>query len=145
MHIPDNRVLLRGLSMPHSPRWYRAQLWLLESGQGTLARVDVDPALPTGGTVAPVAYLPGFTRGLDFMGPLAFVGLSQVRGSVVFSDLPLLERCRERYCGIWVVNIETGQTVASLQFEAQVQGIFAVQILPGVRHPAVLDWAEAGY
>src|SRR5262249_38999338 len=30
--VAGNDVLLRGLSMPHSPRWYRERLWLLESG-----------------------------------------------------------------------------------------------------------------
>ncbi len=35
-----NEVLLRGLSMPHSPRWYNNQLYVLESGQGSLAVVD---------------------------------------------------------------------------------------------------------
>jgi hypothetical protein len=28
--------------MPHSPRWYQNKLWVLESGNGTLATVDVD-------------------------------------------------------------------------------------------------------
>ena len=36
--------------------------------------------------------VPGFTRGLDFCGPLAFIGLSQVRESAVFSGIPLVER-----------------------------------------------------
>ena len=42
-----------------------------------------------------VAAVPGFTRGLDFAGDLAFVGLSQVRESAVFSGLPL-QRGRHR-------------------------------------------------
>ena len=42
MDIDTNEILLEGLSMPHSPRWYREQLWLLESGEGSLARVDLE-------------------------------------------------------------------------------------------------------
>ncbi|MGH3657370.1 MAG: PASTA domain-containing protein [Micromonosporaceae bacterium] len=53
--------------------------------------------------------MPGFTRGIDFLGPLAFIGLSQVRESAVFSGIPLVQRLRERTCGVWVVNIETGE------------------------------------
>ncbi|MEQ9668963.1 DUF4915 domain-containing protein [Coleofasciculus sp. G2-EDA-02] len=45
-------------------------------------------------------------------------------------------------CGVWVVNIETGQTVAFLQFEEAVQEIFAVQVLPGIRFPEIIDWDE---
>ena len=35
-----DRVILGGLSMPHSPRWYGGKLWVLESGKGTLAVAD---------------------------------------------------------------------------------------------------------
>ena len=130
MDVTTNELLAQGLSMPHSPRWYRDRLWLLESGEGSLATVDL-----AAGRVEPVAQLPGFTRGIDFYGPLAFVGLSQVRESAVFSGIPLTERLTERICGVWAVNIENGQTVAFLKFEDAVQEIFAVQVLPGARFP----------
>jgi len=135
--VETNQVLLRGLSMPHSPRWHRGNLWLLESGEGSLAQVDLER-----GIWRAVAQLPGFTRGVDFLGPLAFIGLSQVRESAVFSGIPLVERVHERTCGVWVVNIETGQTVGFLRFEAGVQEIFAVQILRGMRFPEVLEWDD---
>ena len=87
-----------------------------------------------------VATLPGFTRGLDFAGPLAFVGLSQVRESAVFSGIPITDRpLEERSCGVWVVNIQTGQVVALVRFEDALQEIFAVQLLPGRRRPDVLQ------
>ena len=136
MDVEANQVLLRGLSMPHSPRWHREQLWLLESGEGSLARVDA-----RGGSWQTVTKLPGFTRGIDFAGQLAFIGLSQVRESAVFSGIPLVERLEKRTCGLWVVNIETGQTVAFLRFEEGVQEIFAVQILPA-RFPEMLEWGD---
>jgi uncharacterized protein (TIGR03032 family) len=132
--VASNRPVSRGLSMPHSPRWYGGHLWVLESGQGTLARVDVET-----GELSKVAELPGFTRGLDFFGPFAFIGLSQVRESATFSGIPLVERIDERICGLWVVQIETGQTVAFLRFEEAVQEIFAVQVLPGIRFPELLE------
>jgi uncharacterized protein (TIGR03032 family) len=86
--------------------------------------------------------MPGFTRGLDFVGPLAFIGLSQVRETAVFSGIPLVERLEERVCGVWVVHLETGQTVGFLRFESGVQEIFAVQVLPGVGFPEVLEWED---
>jgi uncharacterized protein (TIGR03032 family) len=102
-----------------------------------LAQFDLD-----GGTWRTVAQLPGFTRGIDFVGPLAFIGLSQVRESAVFSGIPLVSRLRNRTCGVWVVNIETGQTVGFLRFEAGVQEIFAVQILRGMKFPELLEWND---
>ena len=84
--------------------------------------------------------MPGFTRGLDFRGHLAFVGLSQVRETAVFSGIPIAERpVEERCCGVWVVDITTGATVAFVRFEDAVQEIFAVQVLPGIRHPELIN------
>lgn len=138
LDVPHNAVLLRGLCMPHSPRWYQGRLWVLESGQGRLVVVDA-----AAGTRQTVAQLPGYTRGLDFAGPLAFVGLSQVREHAVFSGIPLVERMAERACGVWVVHLETGQTVGFIRFEAGVQEIFAVQVLHGTCFPEVLEWGDA--
>jgi uncharacterized protein (TIGR03032 family) len=92
--VASGAVLLRGLSMPHSPRWHDGKLWLLESGTGRLGYVD-----PQSGRYQRVAELPGFTSGLDFAGDLAFVGLSQVRESAVFSGIPIAERPPEERCG----------------------------------------------
>lgn len=124
MDITDNRMIATGLSMPHSPRWYRNQLWVLESGRGGLTKVDI-----TTGELTTIATLPGFTRGLAFYGPLAFIGLSQVRETATFGSIPITEQLTERICGVWVVNIETGETVAFLKFEDAVQEIFAVELL----------------
>ncbi|HVT36545.1 MAG TPA: TIGR03032 family protein [Nevskiaceae bacterium] len=132
--IKSGKLLCDDLSMPHSPRWYADQLWLLESGKGTLSRVD-----PKTGRREVVVTLPGFTRGLDFFGPLAFVGLSQVRETAVFSGIPITEKAGERICGVWVVNILTGQIVGFLRFKSGVQEIFAVSVLPGIRFPEILE------
>jgi uncharacterized protein (TIGR03032 family) len=131
--VPSNEILVRGLSMPHSPRWYDGRLWLLQSGAGSIGTVDL-----ASGRYQPIAELPGYTRGLSFHGPLAFVGLSQVRESAIFSGIPLVERLQERTCGVWVVNIHTGETVAFVKFEDAVQEIFAVEVLPGVQYPDVI-------
>ena len=124
MDVTQNKILFEGLSMPHSPRWYRNTLWMLESGRGSLVRFD--------GTItkkSEVARMPGFTRGMDFAGPLAFIGLSKVRETATFSDFPLLEDLEERICGVYVVNIETGNIIGFIRFEGDVEEIFAVQVL----------------
>ncbi len=136
MDVDSNEILLRGLSMPHSPRVYNDRLWLLESGEGSLALADLQEQ-----TWHTIIKLPGFTRGIDFIDPLAFIGLSQVRESAVFSGIPLVERLEERTCGIWAINIQTGETVAFLRFEEGVQEIFAVKILPA-RYPEMMEWGD---
>lgn len=134
MDVPSSEPVVSGLSMPHSPRWYRDRLWVLESGEGSIGVCDLDT-----GEVETVARLPGFTRGLSFLGPLAFIGLSEVRESATFGGLPLTGRLEERQCGVWVVNIETGQTIAFLRFEDLVEEIFAVLALPGRRFPEIAE------
>lgn len=136
--VPNNEILLRGLAMPHSPHWHNGRLWLLEGGEGSLAWVNL--ATRTWHTVT---HLPGFTRGIDFYGPLAFIGLSQVRETATFSGLPLIERLGDaRTCGIWVVNLQNGQTVGFLRFESGVQEIFSVKVLPNTRYPEILEWDD---
>lgn len=132
--VSTGQILASGLSMPHSPRWHDGKLWVCESGTGTLGIVD-----PNSGRYEPVAELPGFTRGLDFVGDLAFVGLSQVRETAVFSGIPITDRLTERNCGVWVVDTTSGQPVAFLKFEDALQEVFAVQAVPGRRFPDLIN------
>jgi uncharacterized protein (TIGR03032 family) len=133
LEVPSGEIIARGLSMPHSPRWHGGKLWLLESGTGTIGFVD-----EATGRYEAVAGLPGFTRGLSFCGRFAFVGLSQVRETAVFSGIPIVER-QERCCGVWVVDVVTGNIAAYLKFEDAVQEVFAVHALPGRRFPEVIN------
>jgi uncharacterized protein (TIGR03032 family) len=132
--VRTGTVLVAGLSMPHSPRWHDGKVWLLESGTGSIGVVD-----PAAGRYQPLAHLPGFTRGLDFCGNLAFVGLSQVRESAVFSGIPIAERSlTERASGVWVLDVLSGRTIAFLRFQDAVQEVFAVQVLPRFRFPELI-------
>jgi uncharacterized protein (TIGR03032 family) len=134
--IDSNEIVARDLSMPHSPRWHAGRLWLLESGTGSLGVVDLNT-----GKYEPVVHLDGFTRGLQMVGNLAFIGLSQVRETAIFSGIQITERLpeTERTCGVWVVDIQRGQVVAFLKFEEAVQEIFAIVLLPGVRFPDLIN------
>ncbi len=142
--VVSNEIISRNLSMPHSPRWYGDRLWVLESGQGSLSICDCEASSGdrATGKLQTITTLPGFTRGIDFYGSLAFIGLSQVRETAVFSGIPLTEKLNERICGVWVVNIHTAQTIAFLKFEDAVQEIFAVKVLPNMRFPEIIDWDE---
>ncbi len=137
MDVETKETISTGLSMPHSPRWHDNRLLVLESGNGSLGMIDL-----ASGKLETITTLPGFTRGIDFCGSLAFIGLSQVRETAVFSGIPLTERLEARICGIWVVNIMTGETIAFLRFEDAVQEIFAVQVLLNISFPEIIDWDE---
>jgi uncharacterized protein (TIGR03032 family) len=129
--VTNDEVVSDGMAMPHSPRWHDGQLWVLESGRGALMRVDVSTGQRT-----EVARVPGFARGLAFIGRYALIGLSQVRESV-FAGLPVTESASERNCGAWIVDIETGHIVGQLKFDGVVQEIFDVKVLHGFTDPIV--------
>ncbi len=132
--VASSSVAIGGLSMPHSPRWYEGRLWLLESGTGALCVADLQT-----GTVEVVAKLPGFTRGLVLVDGVAFVGLSQVRESATFGDLPLTRSLPERQCGVWMVDLRSGSVSGYLRFDDLVQEIFDVALLSGVRFPEIAE------
>jgi uncharacterized protein (TIGR03032 family) len=134
LDVESGDIVTSGLSMPHSPRWYRDRLWVLESGRGMLRTVDVGT-----GAAADVAAVPGFARGLTFVGDYAIIGLSQVREHA-FDGLPLTrDGGHDLRCGVWVVDTTTGETVALLSFEGLVQEIFEVALLPGLRFPELVE------
>jgi uncharacterized protein (TIGR03032 family) len=132
--VESGETAARGLSMPHSPRWHAGRLWVLESGKGEVGYID-----PTDGRMITVARLPGFTRGLAFAGPYAFVGLSQVRESNIFGGIPLLERVKAKLCGVWVLDLRTGKIAGFLRFEGLVQEIFDLQVLQNIRYPEIAE------
>ena len=132
--VPSGEIVLSGLSMPHSPRLVDGRLVFLQSGRGELCSADLGT-----GEIETVAELPGFTRGMEIVGPLAFIGLSQIRESSTFGNLPLVERLDERVCGVWAVSLESGQAIGFLRFEDFVQEIFDVTLLPGVRFPEIAE------
>ena len=70
---------------------------------------------------------------------VAFVGLSQVRESAVFSGIPITERKQERTCGVWAIHLQTGQTLGWVKFEDAVQENFAVRVVSGVRYPDLVN------
>jgi uncharacterized protein (TIGR03032 family) len=135
--VPSGEVVARGLSMPHSPRLHDGWLWVLESGTGQLILVD-----PASGRRQTVAALPGFTRGLALVGPYAFVGLSKIRATSAMDGVPLAERREQLKCGLAVVDLRSGQSIALLEFQTAVEEIFDVQLLPGLRFPEVVGFQK---
>jgi uncharacterized protein (TIGR03032 family) len=132
LEVPSGRVVTGGLAMPHSPRVHGGRVWLLDSGRGLLVRVE-----PASGAVETVAELPGFTRGLALHGRLAFVGLSKIRETSTLEGVPISQKREALRCGVWVVDLESRQVVAWLAFESGVEEVFAVEVLPGMRQPAL--------
>jgi uncharacterized protein (TIGR03032 family) len=82
--VPSGEIVVRGLSMPHSPRVHRGTLYVVNSGAGEFGRVDLGT-----GQFEPIAFCPGYARGLAFIGDYAVIGLSGCRENRTFQGLPL--------------------------------------------------------
>lgn len=134
-----NEILGRGLSMPHSPRVYRDQLWILNAGTGFLGRID-----RMTGEFEPLTFCPGFLRGMAFVGNYAVVTTSLPRENRTFSGLELEEnlaaRGAEPRCQLSVIDLQTFDLVHSLRFEGVIGELYDVIALPGVRRPMALGF-----
>jgi uncharacterized protein (TIGR03032 family) len=126
IHVDSGDFVIEGLCMPHSPRWHRDAIWVLNSGAGELLTVD------SSGRAKCVCRLSGYARGLTFVGECAVVGLSQVRERHIFDDFPLAERHRELACGVVVVDTHTGRRIGQLTMSGAVTEVFEVRFVPGL-------------
>lgn len=137
--IESGEIVADGLSMPHSPRLYRKRLWVLNSGAGEFGFIDIEA-----GRFEPVAFCPGYARGLAFIGDHAVIGLSLARENRTFTGLPLDEALRVRdaepRCGLLVINLNTGDTLAWVRIEGVVRELYDVAILPNVARASLIGF-----
>ena len=121
--IQSNEVISTGLSMPHSPRYYQDQLWLHNSGTGEFGQIDQKT-----GEFIPVAFCPGYLRGLAFSGDFAILGLSKPRGNKTFAGLIINERLEKEKvqarCGLAVIDLRNGDVVHSLTIDGVVEELY---------------------
>jgi uncharacterized protein (TIGR03032 family) len=130
IEVPSGRLLVRGLSLPHSPRVEGHQVLFLHTGQGRL-----DAVQPQTGEIATVASLPGIARRLALHGGFAFIGLSKARPTL--QDVPIVAQREQLRCGMWVINLQTGAIAGHQEFCTGVEEIFDIQVLPGIVCPYV--------
>lgn len=134
MDVASQEIVAAGLCMPHSPRWFAGRLWLLNSGCGELLTLD-----PGRGKADVVCTLPGFLRGLCFVGDHALVGLSKVRETHIFGGMPVQSQHQELLCGVALVNLTTGRQTGMLRFTSGCSELYDLRFLTASRRPNVLN------
>lgn len=134
--VETDEIVCEGLSMPHSPRWANGRLWLLNAGTGQLGWVDFATK-----SFVPLAFVPGFARGLSIVGNVAAVGLSKPRNQR-FEGLALDDELRRRdadpWCGVQIVSLANGDVLNWIRFEGDITELFDISFLPGVRNPMMV-------
>jgi uncharacterized protein (TIGR03032 family) len=139
LEVPTGETVCAGLSMPHSPRWYRDRLWVLNSGTGEFGHVDL-----AGGRFVPIAFCPGYLRGLTFHGDYAIATLSKPR-HVSFQGLELNERLAQKgaepQCGLQIIDLRSGVITEWLRLDGTlVTELYDAVVLPGVRQPMAVGF-----
>lgn len=132
MDIETNEVVCEGLSMPHSPRWHEGVLYVHDSATGYFGRVNMQTK-----AFEPIAFLPGYLRGLGMYQRTALMGTSMPRGNDIFRGLPLEHEMSRREetpkCGVYFVDLDTGEINAWFQMRGIVDEIYDVVPIVGKR------------
>lgn len=140
MDVKTNQILIDGLAMPHSPRWYQDRVYFCNSGYGLVCSYHPDTK-----QIDTIAEVPGFTRGMDFYGPLMFVGLSKVREADVARPAPLAKKYDETYSGIWLFNLDDNtalghkKEVGHIKFTGNVDQIYDIAVIPNCSFPELIE------
>ncbi|MEP4194440.1 MAG: TIGR03032 family protein [Aliishimia sp.] len=139
LDLKTNEPIVTGLSMPHSPRFYQGELYCLQSGTGEFGCINTQ-----NGTFEPMCFLPGFARGVTFVGRHAVIGVSQARKDRTFEGLVLQERMDKEKaparCMLAVVNLDTGDLEHALEIGGAVEELYDVAVIEGVRRPMLLGF-----
>ena len=138
--IATGKTVCTGLSMPHSPRMFNNKLWALNSGTGELVSVNAEK-----NEFEPLTFCPGFARGLAFRGKYAFVGLSKpryARFEGLLLDQKLKEADSEPWCGLQVIDIDSGACVEWFRIDGAISEIYDVAVIPDVACPMSLGFAS---
>jgi len=140
--IVEDRVVVDGLTCPHSPQMYKGKLWVLEAGTGQFGYVDIEA-----GKFVPKKFLPGFLRGLSFVNNYAVICLSSDRHDNSFKDIPLGKILEEQgqkvKVGIVIVDLDNFDIKHQMQFYGKNIEFYDAMVLQGITRPRVYDIGDS--
>lgn len=136
MDVKSNTIIFDNLPMPHSPRIYKNNLYLLLSGSEELIKVDLEKKMHT-----TIAKIDGFIRGLSFKDNYAFIGVSKLRNTHTFGDLDIVKK--EIRAGVVIVDINTGTIVGDIKYNSSVEEIYDVHILDSFKRVNILNYQQS--
>ncbi|XOB61217.1 TIGR03032 family protein [Campylobacterota bacterium DY0563] len=130
--IKEQKFLCEDLPMPHSPRVYKNELYVLLSASEELVKVD-----RVSGKRETIIKIDGFIRGLSFHENYAFIGISKLRKSHTFGDLPITRK--KLYAGVVVVNLEKKEKVSEIFYDEVLEEIYDVHFIPESKRVNILN------
>ncbi len=132
MEVPSGDVILSNLAMPHSPRFYNQELYLLESGTGNLIKVNVEEK-----SSEVIFNFNCFIRGLTFSNNLAFIGKSKIReNSTDFNKLEVKDNSLN--AGLIIFCMNTLKVIGEINYTAAIQELYDVQIIENTANAVII-------
>jgi len=137
--VETNEIIADKLRMPHSPRMFNDELYLLFSATGEIVKVNTG-----NGSYEIVARINGFVRGMAHYKDFLFVGLSKLRqNSSSFARLEIAKKAS--FAGIAIYHLPTGSLYGEIKYQSSVDEIYDIQVLPGKIRPNIFNTIQAEY
>jgi uncharacterized protein (TIGR03032 family) len=139
LDLDTNEIIAKNLRMPHSPRIFNNELYLLFSATGEIVKVDQEK-----GKVETIARIDGFVRGMAHYKDFLFVGLSRLRqNSSTFAKLEIAKKANN--AGIAIFHLPTGSFTGEIKYHSSVDEIYDIQVLPGKLRPNIFNTIQPEY
>lgn len=131
--LETNEVITKNLPMPHSPRLFGNDLFVLLSATGELVKIDIN-----NGKYEVIVKLEGFVRGMSLYRDYLFIGLSKLRkNSSTFGKLEFAEKAN--HSGIMVIHLPTMSIAGKITYLNSLDEIYDVHIIPDKIRPNILN------
>jgi len=133
MDVQTNELLFDDLAMPHSPKMYNEDLYILTSASSEFMKID-----PIAKSKEVIKKFDGFCRGLSFYGDFAFIGFSKLRkNSSTFAKLSFSDKAN--FSGIKIIHMPTKAEVGEIIYQTSVDEIYEVLVLENQVRPNILN------
>ena len=137
--IESNAVVAEGLSMPHSPKVFDGDLYVLTSGNGQLIKIN-----PETGSSEVIFQTDAFLRGMTRAGDYLFIAHSKLRqNSSTFAQLDISKKANQS--GIIVLHLPSRSVQGEIQYKSSVDEIYEIHALPNVLRPNILNTEKEDY
>jgi uncharacterized protein (TIGR03032 family) len=139
MDLDSGETVIGNLPMPHTPRVFGEDLYVLLSATGELIKIDIQR-----GTYEVIVKVDGFVRGMSLHRDYLFIGLSRLRkNSSTFGKLDFAKTADES--GIMVVHLPTGSIAGKITYLTSLDEIYDVHVLPGKLRPNILNTSTSDH
>lgn len=137
--VDTGKTVVEGLPMPHTPRIYNGELYVLLSATGELAKINVEA-----GTYEVVMKIGGFVRGMSLYKDYLFIGLSKLRkNSSTFAKLDFVEEAQE--AAISIIHLPSASFVGKITYLMSVDEIYDIHVIPNKIRPNIMNTRTDDY